>query len=316
MRIRWKLPALPTRRVIENLDLATVIAVCALTVASLWVGAAFRPTVSAPPRLPTAPDLTLDFSSQPPEMLMVDIVLTGNGHAPPRLEIDADGAFATGQRTVSWTLYVAGFTGYFCTAKTHWVTPQDLGDGYYSFMPTVPVPSLRDNFLVVDLCWQAQSPLTANSSYLSATLPSVTIPNQTGTLTRTIDLKGNGLAAYQLGGAIPPTTAGPQGWSWQDPLVASSGNQAIPLSVSGTSIVGVQQASNDTFYSGIAFGVGFGGGIAMLLALPDLVRKRAERRKATTGAETGAGAAPPDAPAESHVPADDSGEAGDSVETK
>jgi hypothetical protein len=83
MRMRRKLSARPTRRVTENLDLAPLIAVCALTVGSLWVGAAFRPTVSAPPRLPTAPDLTLDFSSQPPQTLMVDTVLIGNGNAQP-----------------------------------------------------------------------------------------------------------------------------------------------------------------------------------------------------------------------------------------
>jgi hypothetical protein len=311
MIMRSEQPAWLPQWVTENLDLIAVIAVCALTAASLGVGVALRPAVSAPPPLSAAPDLTLDFSSQQPQTLTVDTVLMGNGTAPTRLEIDADGAFDAGQRTVSWILYVAGFTGYVCTAKAHWVAPQDLGSGDYSFTQTVPVPSLGDNFLVIDLCWSGQSPLTANSSYLSATLPSVTVPYQTGTLTRTISLSGNGLAAYQLAGAIPPTTAGPLGWSWQDSLGTSIGDRAItPLVISGTSIVGVQQASNDTFYSGVAFGVGFGGAIALLLALPDLLRKRAERRKAKVGA--GAGAAPPDPSTESPIPSDGSPGAGDS----
>lgn len=307
MIMRWKLPTRLAQWVTENLDLVAVIAVCALTGASLGVGVAFRPAVSAPPPLSPAPDLTLDFSSEQPQTLTVDTVLTGNGNAPTRLEIDADGAFGAGQRTVRWILYVEGFTGYVCTVRDHWIAPQDLGGGDYSFTQTSPVPPLGDNFLVIDLCWPGQSPLTANSSYLSATLPSVTVPYQTGTLTRTIGLSGNGLAAYQLAGAIPPTTARPQGWSWQDSLGTSVGDQAIsPLVVSGTSIAGVQQASDDTFYSGVAFGVGFGGAIALLLALPDLLRKRAERRKAKPGA------APPDPPAESLIPSDGSVGAGDS----
>jgi hypothetical protein len=322
MTTRWKLPAWPLRRVTENLDLAAAIAVCALVVASLWVGVALRPTVSAPPPLPPAPDLTLDFSPQSaPQTLTVATVLTSNGSAQARLEIDADGGFGARQRTVSWSLYVDGFTGYVCTAKANWVTPQDLGDGDYSFMKTAPVPALGGNFLVIDLCWTAQSPLTANSSYLSATLPPVTVPHQAGTLTRTISLGPNGLAAYQLGGATAATSAGPQAWTWQDPLGTSLGDQAVtPLLVSGISIVGIQQASNDTFYSGVAFGVGFGGGIALLLALPDLVRKRMERRKARPGGGAGAGTPSADAAAESRalaesrVSADDSVEAGDSVE--
>jgi hypothetical protein len=302
------------RRATENLDLLAVILVCALVVASLWAGVALRPTVSAPPPLPPAPDLTLDVSSPTLATLNVNTTLTMNGNGQTQLEIDADGEFGTGPGTVSWALYVMSFTGVVCTAKADWVAPQDLGDGDYSFMHTVPVPTLGSNFLVVDLCWTAQSPLTANSSYLSATLPPVTVASQTGTLTRTISLGGNVLAAYQLGGATPLPTVGQQGWSWQDPLGTTVGDQAVnPLYVSGTSIVGIQQASNDTFYSGIAFGVGFGAVIALLLALPDLVRKRAERRKSETGAGSGAGA-PTSAPDESRGSADDSVEAGDSVE--
>lgn len=283
MRMQWKLPAWFTK----HLGIALLVLVCAVTAGGLLAGFAFRPTVSAPPPLPPTLNLTpafglsLTFSSRPPRMLTVDTVLTGNGNAQARLEIDATGTFGAGQQKVGWTLYVQGFTGYECTPKSRWVTPQDLGGGYYSFMSTVPVPVNGDNFLVIDLCWATQSPLTVNSSYFSAALPPVTAAHQTGTLTRTVDLSDNGLAPYQQNDAIPPTTAGPQGWSWTDPLGTGPGDSAAnSLLVSGTSIVGVQHASNDTFYSGIAFGVGFGGVIALLLTLSDLARKRQEQSEA------------------------------------
>ena len=296
-----KLAAGLKRWVIENLELTAVILVCALLVVSLWVGVAYRPTVVYPPPLPPAPDLTLNFSSQTPQTLTVNTTLTISGNGGTKLEIDADGDFSPGQRTVSWNLYVMGFTGDVCTAKAHWVTPEDLGGGDYSFMQT------------------AESPLTANSSYLSATLPPVTVPSQAGTLTRTVSLGGSELMGYQLGSGTAPTTAGPQGWTWKNPLSTGVGDPAdTPLYVSGSSTVGIQQASNHTFVSGIAFGVGFSAVIALLLALPDLADKRAQRRKAEPAPQTAASPPPddppPDAPVESHVSADDSVESGDSHE--
>jgi len=281
--VRRKLPAWFTK----NLFLGPAVIACGLTAASLWVGVAFRPTVSAPPLQRSSPSLTVDFSSQPPQSVAVTTVLTGDGDSQARLEIDVAGTFSAGQQTVGYALYVENFTGYDCTPKSRWVAPEDLGGGDYSFMHTVPVPANGgDSFTAIDLCWTTQSPLTANSSYLAAALPTVRVPSEAGTVTRTISLNGNGLAAYQLAGAVPPTSQGPQGWTWQDPIGNSPSDQTVnALLVSGTSIVGVQHASDDTFYSGIAYGVGFGGAIALLLALPDLWRKSQERREAKPGAK-------------------------------
>jgi branched-subunit amino acid transport protein len=282
MKMRWEPPDWLTGK----LEFVPVILVGAVTAASLCLGFAYRPTVSAPPTVPNTPNLTIDFSSQSPQSLDVDIVLTGNAKGQAQLKIDAAGTFGAGQQTVGYDLYVGGFTGSDCTPKSDGVTLVDLGGGDYSAMRTVPISANGDPFLIVDLCWTSQSPLTVNSSYLSAALPPVIAAYQTGTLTRTVNLSDNGLAGYQLAGAIPPTSQGPPGWSWLYSLDTSPGAPAAnPLLVSGTSIVGVQQASDDTFYSGVAFGVGFGGVIALLLAVPDVWRQFQERRKAKSAAE-------------------------------
>jgi hypothetical protein len=264
----------------ENFDLEATVFLCAVTIACVVLGWGMRPSASGPPQLPPAPTLNLLFPGpQPaPQNLTADALLMQTSNAQAELKLDAQGTFAPNQRTIHWTLAIENFTGSVCTAGLH---PRHIGSQNYQLDVTSPIPVGGGIFLKVHLCWTNNSPVTANTSYIIADLPVVQAPYETGTVTRVLQLSGASTYAYSLSEGIAPTSFTAQAWTWQSQLSTSIGSQAsAPITVDGSSIVGVQEANDNTFYSGILFGIAGGAFISLLVALPGLLKRATERRDA------------------------------------
>jgi hypothetical protein len=264
----------------DNFDLEATVFLCALTIACVAVGWGLRPSASGPPQLPPAPTLNLLFPGPQaaPQNLTAGALLVQMPNAQAELKLDVQGSFAPGQQAIHWTLTIENFTGSVCTPGLH---PIHLGGQNYSLDVTSPIPAGGGVFLKVHLCWADNSPVTVNTSYISADLPIVQVPLETGTVTRVLQLSTASTYAYSLAEGIAPTSFSAQGWTWQSPLSTSVGSQAAaPVTVYATSIVGVQQANDNTFYSGILFGIAGGALISLLIALPGLLKRAIEDRDA------------------------------------
>jgi hypothetical protein len=263
----------------ENFDLEATVFLCAVTIVCVLLGLGMRPSASGPPQLPPAPTLNLLFPGpQPaPQKLTADALLVQTSNSQAELKLDVLGTFAANQATIHWTLAVENFTGSVCTAGLH---PKRVGSHNYLLDVTSPIPA-SGIFLRVHLCWANNSPVTINTSYITADLPLVQAPDEMGTLTRILQLSGASTYAYSLSEGITPTSFTAQAWTWQSSLSTSIGSQAAaPITVSGSSIVGVQEANDNTFYSGILFGIAGGAFISLLVALPGLLKRAIERREA------------------------------------
>lgn len=274
----------------ENFDLEATVFLCAVTIACLAVGWGMRPSASGPPQVPPAPTLNLLFPGPqpPPRNLTADALLMQTSNSQAELKLDVQGTFAPNQKAIHWTLAIEDFTGSVCTAGLH---PSHIGRQNYVLDVTSPIPA-GGLFLTVHLCWTSNSPVTVNTSYISADLPIVQAPDETGTVTRILQLSSASTYAYALSDDIAPTSFTPQAWTWQSPLSTSVGSQgSAPITVYGSSIVGVQEANDNTFYSGILFGIAGGAFISVLVALPGLLRRPIERREAKRKAAAKGGAA-------------------------
>jgi hypothetical protein len=275
----WRMP--------DNLDLYATILICAVSVACLLLGWRFRPTASSPPLVPSAPMLTINFSGPQPAPRELDIssVLVRESDSQTELKVDLAGVFEPGQTTVGWSVAVQQFTGRICTPKPYQAPVRYIGPQNYSISATSPVATNGTPFTLIHLCWSSNSPLAITSSYLNANLPAVfSPPPEAGTVTRVLQVVGTSLAGYDLVGGIAPAILTPPSWKWQSSYGGNSENQAeYPIPVFASSIIGVQQANSDTFYSGIFFGVAGGALISVLLGLPDLVKRRRDLQR--TGAK-------------------------------
>jgi hypothetical protein len=272
----------------ENFEFDAAIFLCAATIICSLLGWCLRPSLSAPLQLPPAPGLVINFPGPqpPPQSLTVDSELVQTGNSQAELKVNAAGVFRPNQKMITWTLAVEGsFTGSVCE-PAHLQPPSVRFpvQNYYNYQiqMTSRVPANGNVFLLVHLCWTDNSPIAISGSYLSANLPYVIAPDQIGTVTRVLQLPGTSLSAYTLNQGIEPaTTLTPQAWTWQSPLSTNTGSQAsAAISVFGSSIVGVQEASDRTFYSGILFGIAGGAIVSVVLVLPGLFKRMLERRRA------------------------------------
>jgi hypothetical protein len=286
MRVRsaWRWLRTP-----ENFDLEITLFLCAVTITCLVLGWGMRPSASDPPQLPPAPTLNLLFPGpQPaPQHLTAYVLLTQTSNAQAELKLDVQGTFASDQRAIHWTLAIENLTGSVCTAGLH---ARPIGDQNYQLDVTSPIPAGGGVFLKVHLCWTDDSPVTVNTSYISADLPVLQAPGEVGTVTRILQLSGASTYAYSLSSqGIPPTSFTAQAWTWQSGLNTSIGSQAsTPLTIYGSSVVGIQEASDNTFYSGILFGIAGGAFISLLVAVPGLLKLAIGRRDAKRTATDGA----------------------------
>jgi hypothetical protein len=263
-------------RALADFDLWVATLLCAGTIGCFLAGWELRPTVNGPPQIPPAPELTINFvGSEPlPERLTVYSDLVQTRTSQVELTLTAADVFQPDQTTTTWAVSVEDFTGYICLPKKY---RPIKGRGDY-IMETSAVPPLAGSpFIHVRLCWRNGSPLTIRSSYISADLPRVTAGYEEGTVTRELELDRNSLSAYSPGGGLAPTAITTQTWTWQSALSTSGDPAGESLPIYGSSIVGVQESSGETFYSGILFGIAGGAGVSMLLTLPNLIRRMMKR---------------------------------------
>jgi hypothetical protein len=274
-----------------------LIAACflfALAVICFAIGWGHRPPAGGLPQLPSAPQLVINFNHTPPPLnLLIDSYLVQASSSQTELEVNAAGTFRPKQTVVSWVMTIQGLTGYICTPTPYQGSVQDLGSRNYMIQKTLSIPSNGDSFLIVHLCWHGNAPLTVKDSYFSANLPSILDLNQAGALTRSLQLTGTSLSAYTLAEAIAPTSVTPQTWSWQSPLSSAPGNQAsTAMPVFGSSILGIQRDSNNTFVAGIFFGIAGGALISVLPLLPDIFERRDAKHATTADADSRQSAEP------------------------
>jgi hypothetical protein len=287
MRVRraWRWLRTP-----ENFDLEATLFLCAVIIVCVVLGWGMRPSVSGPPQLPPAPTLNLLFPGpQPaPQNLTADALLLQVSNTQAELKLDVQGTFAPNQRAIHWTLAIENFTGSVCTAGLH---PSHIGSQNYQLDATSPIP-VSGIFLKVHLCWAKNSPVTVNTSYIIADLPVVQAPYEMGTVNRILQLSEASTYAYSLSEGIAPTSFTAQAWTWHSQLSTSIGSPAsAPITVDGSSIVGVQEANDNTFYSGILFGIAGGAVISLLVGLPGQLKRAIECRDAKRKAAANGGTA-------------------------
>jgi hypothetical protein len=260
----------------------------ALAVICFVVGWGYRPPAGELPQLPSAPQLVINFNRAPPPLsLLIDSKLIQTSSSQTELEVNATGTFRPKQTVVSWIMTVQGLTGYICTQTPYQGSVEDLGSQDYAIKKTLQIPSGGDSFLIVHLCWHGNAPLTVKDSYFSANLPCILDLNQAGTLTRSLQLTGTSLSAYTLAEAITPTSVTPGVWSWESPLSSAPGNQAsTAMPVFGSSILGIQRDSNNTFVAGILFGIAGGAFISVLPLLPDIFERRDAKHETTANGDS------------------------------
>jgi len=274
----------------NGLDFKVAASLFALAVISFAVAWGFRPGASGPPNLPPPVDLDINFTgTSPPLTLNIDSYLVQTSNSQFVLKVNAAGTFQPKQKMITWLMSVQGLNGYICTPSPYQGSVQRIGSEDYLIQQTSPVPADNDTFLIVHLCWNGDPPLTVQDSYFSADLPEVLAPDQVGTLTRGLQLTGTSLSAYTLAESMEPTSISPEAWYWQSPLSTAPGSPAgAAMPVFGSSILGIQHDNNNTFISGIFFGIAGGALISAISFIPGIVQDR----KAKQGASASSGKPP------------------------
>lgn len=295
LRKLWKL---------ENSDLGALVLLCALAITGLAWGWALRPPAGTPAPVPTPLQITMDFAGTRPLGLEVYSELTQEQGSAAELSINAFGYAARGPRAAAWDMGVQSFTGRFCTPKRYRSEgrPVRVGGQDYVDSGTVRIPAAAhaDIFLVVHLCWRKDPLLELGDSYFSASLPRILVPNQAGTLTDILQLRGTSLYSYSPSGGLTPTGFGPTTWSWTSPLSGSGGglvSSVIP--VSGSNTAQIERDNHNNFYSGILFGVAGGAALSLIPALAVSIDRRKKGPAAPaggSGSDTAATASAGEAP--------------------
>lgn len=264
--------------------LCILIAACTVFLA---LGLAFRPTASGPSEIPNTPRFALAFINPVPTLApgslsvysylrqLPDSASGANAASPERarLTLEVYGNFGPHLQQILWSLDVTGFNGYSCRAPqlagervsepSHATTAEYLITG--KSRSVAPIYAAIQPFIRVRFCWRQGWPIVSRGSYLTAALPQVTFAEESGSLTRTLQLPGEILSQYTQQGGTPPTATTGKSWVWTNTLSINLNNQSsAPIPVVAASIAGLQRDNNHAFLSGIFFGIG-GGALVTLI---------------------------------------------------
>ena len=243
----------------------------------------FRPSATSPPASPAAPQLQVFMTPLPTSVSLVSFLLpTANGTAT--LVVDATGVFPQSPRIILTKIAISGFSGFMCAANQR-VTSSLLPARNERVYVVQATATTGADLFVVKFCWSSDSPFRSNGAFLSAVLPAILTPQgQFGTVTRGLALPGNSLSRYDLVSTVAPPAESPlshyklvatvvpteengSSWVWKSNLNPRFNNQAsYAIPIVASNLHALQHDSNDTFYSGIFFGMA--GGAAVLLLAP------------------------------------------------
>ncbi len=297
-------------RATENLDVKALALLTLLAVGCALGGWIYRPSSAAPPQIPNAPQLTIDFP-KPLHLQGLNITshLMQTEGSQAKLIINAVGFLRPKQATVGWSMEVLGFTGRFCTPRLYIrqerIRTRPYGDHSYLVQGTSLIPAAASGgaFLVIHLCWSSGAPLTVGNSYFSAALPFIFVPDQAGTLISFLELSGASLPSYSPSGGAPPTAVFATSWAWStalDGIFESQADSRIPAVGSNASVI--QKQNDKAFISGILFGIAGGAALSVIAAVPVVNDRRKSRRNAPEQAsDSGAAEQRPGSGAPSHA---------------